>query len=781
MDPSETQTRSADEWSRLQSQFDCFDYMTEYIILADRSLGLVKWNSSAGAAFGWRRGSDEGGNLRQLAGMGLCALAGGGETKLTLAAGAGAGTEAMCRCSAFAGDDGAVLGYLLVMRGVSYPGNEKTGREYDLVNILDGSSEGSWIWDLQNDSMEYSSEWKERLGARRLTGKALARHVRQRVHPDDIGMRMDPLQRCLETQNPKYVAEYRILTDDKGYIWVLARGKVTFSEDGAPLKLYAVSMDISDRKSMEQQLKRKEHELLEILDGVSVGSWIVDVENRTKAVSENWGNVVGSGDDSENYSGGMESIHPDDRDRVAGEYAHAVKSRNERLLSEYRIRTKDGEYIWIEARAKIAYDPFGKPLKLYGANIDITERKRLDSQLLRKNEELVKKERELLEVLDCAALGSWIVSLKERSVVFSDKWQNYLGMRDQTSEEQLKKTIEAVHPEDRYAVADYFHRGMSTSFPYGGIEYRLRTPSGEYIWVYSKGKLSFGPQGNPEKFYGVCNDINDRKRSEIELHEKNRLIVDFFTNISHEFKTPLSIILMDVDLIYGSFQKAKCKNPEKVNRYFSVLRQNTFRLQRLIGNLLDITKLDSGFMNLHLRNTDVVALIGELAGSVRDYARDKKNIDVTYSCDLNRLMMPMDSEKTERILLNLLSNSIKHTPAGGHIAVGLEVLSDGIALTVADDGEGIPADKQKIIFDRFRQVNTSLTRDNEGCGIGLSLTKALVELMGGTIGFVSAPGKGTTFTVRIPILAGCELTEAVVTEGSLTTGKKVEMEFSDII
>lgn len=913
MDPSREQSFSSAEWSQLQSQFGCFNYLSEYIILTDRSLGLMNWNVTAEAAFGWRKGIDDGKNLRMLTGIGVDNLdtCGGNETKLTVFTSNGSGKEVLCRCTAFHEDKGTVLGYLFIiheipdndtpesiylkmfdtgrmallirnfisgevrcspkfmkligaehldgkkllefMRNLIHPddigvfnsladclkqrepsfrveyriqvnrryiwtlnfGNieydeqgspvravslliditerkklefdllqrtkELEDREFELINILDGSSEGSWIWDLQSDEMEYSSEWKERLGARRLSGKALARHIQQRIHPDDICARMDPLQRCIELKNPKYVAEYRVLTEDKGYIWVLARGKIIFAMDGSPLKLYAVSIDISERKTIEQQLKQKEYELLEILDGVSMGSWIVDIENKTRVFSENWGNVVGSGNESENYSLGIGPVHPEDRDRIAGEYVLALTNHDERLLSEYRIKSKDRGYIWIEARAKIAYDQYGKPLKLYGASIDITERKRLEQQLLRKNGELMKKEHELLEVLDCAALGSWIVDLKDRSVMFSDRWINYLDMRTLNFDEQLKKTIEAVHPEDRQAITDFFRHGMFTSFTYGGIEYRLRTPSDEYIWAYAKGKLSFGPQGSPEKFYGVCYDINDRKKTEMELIEKNKLIVDFFTNISQGFRTPLSIILMDVDLLYDLFQKAKCKKPETVSRYFSVLRQNAYRLQRLIGNLLDITKLDAGYMSVHLRKSDIVAVISDLVGSVRDYARGKKNIDVTFTCNQDQFLIPIDSEKMERILLNLLSNSIKHTPEGGHISINLKVLSDKIELYVSDDGEGIPEGIQKILFDRFRQMSTALIRDNEDCGIGLSLTKAIVELMNGKIVFTSTLGKGTVFTIQIPIVLDCELASAVVTEGSLTTAKKVEMEFSDII
>lgn len=271
---------------------------------------------------------------------------------------------------------------------------------------------------------------------------------------------------------------------------------------------------------------------------------------------------------------------------------------------------------------------------------------------------------------------------------------------------------------------------------------------------------------------------DDLKKLTTELSEKNKLITDFFTNISHEFKTPLSIILVDLQLMEYRLRDVEGEAREKLSKMVAVMRQNALRLLRLIGNLLDVTKIDAGFMKARLINTDVVGLVSGIVETVRNYA-ENAGISVVFETGLPVRVLPLDAEKMERVLLNLLSNAVKHTPEGGHILVSLSHEAEKLTLLVKDDGEGIPEDRKEFIFDRFRQVNTSLTRSSEGCGIGLSLTKALVELLGGKVWFVSSLGRGSEFYVELPVLRENERFRSPEIDG-MPRSRKVEMEFSDI-
>ncbi len=264
----------------------------------------------------------------------------------------------------------------------------------------------------------------------------------------------------------------------------------------------------------------------------------------------------------------------------------------------------------------------------------------------------------------------------------------------------------------------------------------------------------------------------DRKPQEYEALLKAQS--DFFTNISHELKTPLSIILIQIELM-----KLYRDDPAKIEELIAVTEQNAYRLTRLAGNMLDLGRIESGFAQVCLVNADIVALVHSLYDSVKTFT-EAKSICLEFHSNVTCRVMPVDMDKMERIVLNLLSNAIKHTWEGGHIRISLDVQSTHILLSVTDTGEGIPADKLEIIFDRFAQVDTSLTRKNGGAGIGLSLIKSFVGHLGGRIWVASEHGKGSTFYVELPVLPVEAQMICDEVEG-MGIGKKVELEFSDII
>ncbi len=171
---------------------------------------------------------------------------------------------------------------------------------------------------------------------------------------------------------------------------------------------------------------------------------------------------------------------------------------------------------------------------------------------------------------------------------------------------------------------------------------------------------------------------------------------------------------------------------------------------RLINNLLDTTKLDSGYLKLNLVNCNIVNLVEEITLSVVYYA-ESKNINIIFDTDVEEKIMAVDPDKIERIVLNLLSNAIKFTGSGGNIYVTVKDFEDNIIISVKDTGIGIPEDKIENIFDRFVQVDKTLRRNKEGSGIGLYLVKSFVNMHEGTIDIQSEIGKGSEFIINIPV------------------------------
>lgn len=261
-----------------------------------------------------------------------------------------------------------------------------------------------------------------------------------------------------------------------------------------------------------------------------------------------------------------------------------------------------------------------------------------------------------------------------------------------------------------------------------------------------------------------------------KLREIDKMKSRFFANISHEFRTPLTLILGPIDKLFSKTTDNDTKEE------LSIMQRSSKRLQRLINQLLDLSKLESGEMTLQLEKVDIVKLIKQYVQSFESLAK-RKGIKLEFKSEVDEHIALFDTDKIEKILNNLLSNAFKFTQSGGLIKVSIltelitseersnqfpswegrslsvvegrgvgENRHNSFKIKVSDTGIGIPADRIDNIFDRFYQVDDSNRRDNEGTGIGLALTKELVELLGGSISVESEVEKGTTFTVILPII-----------------------------
>ena len=222
----------------------------------------------------------------------------------------------------------------------------------------------------------------------------------------------------------------------------------------------------------------------------------------------------------------------------------------------------------------------------------------------------------------------------------------------------------------------------------------------------------------------------------------------FFVNLTHEFRTPLTLILGPAEQVLADTQEDKTK------QQVGLVQRNARRLLRLINQLLDLSKLEAGKIELTTAPGDLISLVRGTLFSFESMATQKQ-ITLHVKASQDRLMMAIDRDKLEKILYNLFSNALKFTPARGAVSVAItrsETDAESwVHLTVQDTGIGIPASKLPYIFNRFYQVDASDTRQQEGTGIGLSLTKELVELHGGSLHISSELGTGTTVTVRLPI------------------------------
>ena len=273
---------------------------------------------------------------------------------------------------------------------------------------------------------------------------------------------------------------------------------------------------------------------------------------------------------------------------------------------------------------------------------------------------------------------------------------------------------------------------------------------------------------------GISRDISHRRESELEFE---RLRMEFFANLSHEFKTPLNLIFSSIQLIEIMIDKGE--DPENYKRYTNIIKQNGYRLLKMVNNLIDSTRLNSGCLEYDPKNYNIVEFIENICESVQYYANEE-DIQLIFDTNLEEKIIAFDLEKMERIMLNLLSNAIKYNNEEGNIEVNLEFKEDNLYIKVKDDGVGIPKDKLEDVFLLFKQVNNRMTKRSEGSGIGLSIVKSLVDLHGGDITVYSEQGKGSEFVINIPIKLcddkQCENTPIKYNKYV----ENIDIEFSDI-
>ena len=274
----------------------------------------------------------------------------------------------------------------------------------------------------------------------------------------------------------------------------------------------------------------------------------------------------------------------------------------------------------------------------------------------------------------------------------------------------------------------------------------------------------------------IAMDITKNIKLEEEV-EYNKTKNKFFANLSHELKTPLNLIFSAVQLLNTNKDSIISKNNKnKFQRYTDIINQNSYRLLRMVNNILDITKIDSNNFKLNLKNIDIVDLIGKITESVREFIESKGRA-LKVNMMLDKKIIACDPSRIERVILNLLSNAVKFTEIGDQIAVSLYKGSDdnSIYISIRDTGMGIKEDKKEDIFKEFNQIGDG----RGGSGMGLSIVKHLVEMHDGQVILDSEYGKGSEFIVKLPDKTICSK-EVIKNRNREEQLDSIKVEFADI-
>ena len=280
-------------------------------------------------------------------------------------------------------------------------------------------------------------------------------------------------------------------------------------------------------------------------------------------------------------------------------------------------------------------------------------------------------------------------------------------------------------------------------------------------------------------FYDVTEIIKQREeivKLDKKLKEKNAND-EFYSNISHELRTPINVIYSALQLNDMYLKNNKMDN---INKNNNIIKQNCLRLIRTINNFIDSNKLSEGFLESHFDIYNIVDIIENIILSCDSYMKYKKN-NLVYDPEFEEIYFNCDKDYIERIMLNILSNSLKHGKDNGNIYVTTRIENNKIIIEVINDAETIPEDKRNVIFEKFTKVNSSFNRSSEGTGLGLYLTKGLVELHGGEISIAPGVLNGNIYKIILPFDKNIQIKENRLNKIEINEiQQKIDIEFSDI-
>ncbi|MDQ8164840.1 MAG: response regulator [Gemmatimonadota bacterium] len=444
----------------------------------------------------------------------------------------------------------------------------------------------------------------------------------------------------------------------------------------------------------------------------------------------------------------FDRIHPDDRAALEASVQEAIVQRS-RLDTEFRVLMPNGRVRWLHNTGIADYDADGDPIRMTGTVRDITDRKRVESE--------VRLHQERLDLAAQASnTGVWDWTTDTRAWFVSDTSAAILGWPPSATP-TLAEWQAQMHPDDRAHVEAFVNSKLADPLcSHWAVEHRAMRLDGSVCWLGVNARVMRNAAGEAIRMTGTHRDITEAKEREQVLAEAratadqaNSAKSAFLANVSHEIRTPMHGIIGMAHLLAESTLNSEQRD------YLNGIEASAQSLLYLVNDMLDVAKIEAGKVRLDVHAFAMGDLLQLVHQQVRAAAAEKKlNLELILAPELD-LTFDGDMARLRQVLLNLLGNAIKFTDRG---SVTLHVSQDGgseerpmLRFEVTDTGIGIPESERASLFRPFQQVDSSGTRRFQGTGLGLAICKNLVQLMAGTIGVDAHAPQGSTFWALIPL------------------------------
>ncbi len=575
-----------------------------------------------------------------------------------------------------------------------------------------------------------------------------------RIHPDDRRHALSKNNKYAALGGDSFALEYRVKRYDGAYVWLEVRSAFEFDENGEPIRLSGALMSINQRKTAEEALERLQNVFTLAARAARIGVYEGDFSTDIAVYSPQAALMLGMEEKSFSMhrSEWIERIHPEDRPGYL-DYVEKRKVSPEQMTIEYRIRRQNGDYLWLEARSASAVaTEDGKVGSIVGVFLDIDERKRAELEL-----------QDLQERMNVARsavqLGLWNYDTETREGVWSPECTSLLGL---SADHAFDPYVfhDGLHDADRERVMDVVNRLRAGELGSFQERFRFKREDGGTLWLETQGRAT--KDGGTLKIYGSLSDVTNEAEHAAALETAKRAAEEaaetkarFLATMSHEIRTPLNAVIgMTGLLLESDLESEQRRQAETANSAGE-------HLLCLINDILDLTKLDSGRVELENRPFSLAAEIARVI-DITSQTSSHKGLAVT--CDIEeeaRGHVRGDAPRLRQVLLNLVGNAVKFTEQGGVEIRARRLEGETMCLEVADTGIGISNSARQRLFDDFVQADAGINRRFGGTGLGLSICKRLVELMNGRIGVDSKTGEGSTFWIELPLAPAADSGESM--------------------
>jgi PAS domain S-box-containing protein len=511
-----------------------------------------------------------------------------------------------------------------------------------------------------------------------------------------------------------------------------------------PLRLMAdVISSALARKRAEQAAEAHKERLRRGQLFANIGTWEWAIQTGELFWTERIAPLFGypAGDLETSYDNFLAVIHPDDRQAVI-DAINACIERDVPYEIEHRVVWPDGSERWLLERGAVVRDAAGKPLQMLGVVQDIDARKRAELAL-------AERERQLCEAQALASIGNWTADLVTGELTWSDEIYRIFGHQPGSFAPSIEAFHAAIHPDDQARVKESEKRAEQTGRH--DVVHRIVRPDGSVRHVHELAQAQTDAAGKLIRLSGTVQDITEQVEVEWaliaardEADRANRTKSEFLSSMSHELRTPMNAILG-----FGQLMEYDATLPDEHQDNVQEILKAGHHLLELINEVLDLSKVESGHVDLSLEPVEVCLIVEDCLALVGPLA-DQRDIQLSHK-GLKGTAVRADSTRLKQALLNLLSNAIKYNRDGGSVRIEVQLEgADRLRIRVSDSGPGIPAGRLKELFQPFSRLDAE-NSDIEGTGIGLTITQRLVEMMGGAVGVESEAGAGSTFWIELPL------------------------------